>query len=63
MKLHAFSKRQHVRRQLFHTSTMQPAGTLGDGGDGRTDRRTKGKGGVKVEGVLEETEKIKMKVK
>lgn len=42
---------------------MQPAGTLGDGGDGWTDRRTKGKGGVKVEGVLEETEKIKMKVK
>lgn len=42
---------------------MQPAGTLGDGGDGWTDRRMEGKGGVKVEGVLEETEKIKMKVK
>lgn len=42
---------------------MQPAGTLGDGSDGWTDRRMEGKGGVKVEGVLEETEKIKMKVK
>lgn len=30
---------------------------------GWTDRRMKEKGGVEVEGVLEETEKIKMKVK
>lgn len=44
---------------------MQSTGILGrgGGGDGWTDRRMKGKGGVKVEGVLEEREEIKMKVK
>lgn len=47
----------------FHACKMQSTGTLGGGGDGRTDRRMKGKGGVKVEGVLEGTEKIKTKVK
>lgn len=31
--------------------------------DGWTDKRMKGKGGVKVEGVLEEREKIILKVK